>query len=118
MKRFVLATAAASLLAMPVVAQDAEKGAAGPVMTRDASYLRSVDDVNVVNVNGEKIGEIEEILVDAEGKPAGFLVEIGGFMGLGDSDVAIPLDALTWENGQYVSKMTQEQLENLRPWDE
>ncbi len=118
MIRFALITTAAGLLALPAIAQDAETGAAGTVDTRDSAFLQSVDDTDVVNANGEKIGEIEEILVDSDGKPAGFKIEFGGFLGMGDKDVAVPLDALTWEAGRYVSKMTQEQLENLQPWDE
>ncbi|MEB8388979.1 PRC-barrel domain-containing protein [Rhodobacteraceae bacterium KMM 6894] len=110
---------AASLLAAPMMAQDAETGSAGPVQTRDGTYLKSVEDVDVTNAEGEVIGEIEEILVNADGEPAGFRVELdSGLFDFGDDDVSIPLEALTWSNGQYVSKMSKEQLEKLRPWDE
>ncbi|MGR3452812.1 PRC-barrel domain-containing protein [Pseudooceanicola sp.] len=107
-----------ALLATPLAAQDAEDGAAGPVTSRDATFLKSVEDVDVVSADGEKIGEIEEILVDSEGRPAGFLIEFGGWLNLGDDDVAVPLEALTYDGGNYVSKMTEEQLSNLQPWDE
>jgi sporulation protein YlmC with PRC-barrel domain len=108
----------AILLAGPGFAQDAEDGAAGPVETRDGTYLQSVEDIDVYTANNEKIGEVEEILIDGEGKPAGFLLEIGGFLDLGDSDVSVPLEALTWTGAHYVSKMTVEQLESLQPFDE
>ena len=110
--------AAAAVLAFPAMAQDAEEGSAGPVDTRDAAYLKSADDLDVVSANGDKIGEIEEILIDADGNPAGFLIEFSGFLNLGDDEVAVPLAALTYDGGAYVSKMTEEQLKNLRPWDE
>lgn len=109
---------AALLCAGPLFAQDAEDGAAGPVETRDATYLQTVEDMDVRNADGEKIGEIEEILIDADGVPAGFLLEIGGFLDLGDSDVSVPLEALTWTGSYYVSKMTETQLEALQPFDE
>ncbi len=109
--------AATMLTALPLAAQDAEVGA-GPVETRDGTYLQSVDDTNVINAKGEKIGEIEEILVDSDGKPAGFLIDLGGFLNLSDHDVTVPLDALEWNGKEYVSKMTEQQLENLTPWDE
>ncbi|MFP7570958.1 PRC-barrel domain-containing protein [Marivita sp. S2033] len=109
---------AALLLASPLAAQDAEVGSAGPRDTRDGTYMQSIDDIDVRNADGEVIGEIEEILIDQDGKPAGFVIEFGGFLGLADSDVAVPLEALTWNESHYVSKMTQEQLEALRPWDE
>ncbi len=113
-----LIIAAAMLAALPLAAQDAELGSAGPKDTRDSTYLKSVDDAKVVTADGEEIGEISEILVDADGKPAGYLVELGGFLGLGERDVAIPLEALEWSGNRYVSKMTEEQLKNLTPWDE
>lgn len=109
---------AAVLLAAPLAAQDAEVGSAGPKDTRDDTFMQSVDDMDVRNADGEIIGEIEEILVDQDGKPAGFVIELGGFFGLADSDVAVPLGALEWDGSGYVTKMTREQLEALRPWDE
>lgn len=111
-------TLAALLCAAPALAQDAEDGSAGPVETRDDTYLQSVEDTDVRTGDGDKIGEVEEILIDAEGVPAGFLLEIGGFFDLGDSDVSVPLEALTWSGSHYVSKMTVEQLERLQPFDE
>ena len=110
--------AAATLTALPLAAQDAEEGSAGPKDIRNDTYLQSVDDTKVVNANGEKIGEIDEILVDADGKPAGFLIDMGGLLDLRDDDVAVPLEALEWNGKEYVSKMTEEQLKNLQPWDE
>ncbi|WP_133176180.1 PRC-barrel domain-containing protein [Pelagivirga sediminicola] len=113
-----LIIAAATLTALPLAAQDAEDGSAGPKDTRDATYLQSVDDTNVVNANGEKIGEIDEILIDADGNPAAFVIDMGGLLDLGDEDVAVPLEALQWNGKEYVSKMTEEQLQKLQPWDE
>lgn len=107
-----------ALAAAPLAAQDAEEGSAGPKDWRDGAYLQSVDDIDVITPDGDTVGEVEEILIDSDGKPAGFLIEIGGFFELGDNDVAVPLDALTWNGAEYVSTMTPEQLENLRPWDE
>jgi hypothetical protein len=104
--------------ASAAAAQDAEVGSAGPVDTRDGTYLQTVEDIDIVNADGDKIGEVEEILIDSDGIPAGFLIEIGGFLGLADSDVRLPLDALVWNGVHYVSKMTEDQLENLRPFDE
>ena len=108
----------AILLAGPALAQDAEEGDAGPIETRDGTYLQSVEDMDVYTADNEKIGEVEEILIDGDGVPAGFLLEIGGFFDLGDSDVSVPLEALTWNGAHYVSKMTVDQLESLQPFDE
>ncbi|GGM06053.1 hypothetical protein GCM10011534_29730 [Pseudooceanicola nanhaiensis] len=118
MKTTLCTTALALLLATPLAAQNAETGDAGPVTSRDATYLKSIEDIDVVSADGDKIGEVEEILVDADGNPAAFLIEFGGWFDLGDDDVAVPLEALTYDGKNYVSKMTEEQLQNLQPWDE
>lgn len=112
------ATFFCATLAAPVMAQDAEVGTSPPVNSRDDTYLMSADGIDVLSRTGEKIGEVEEILVDADGVPAGVLIEFDGIYLFEDDDVAVPLDALEYDGIAYVSKMTEQQLENLRPWDE
>jgi hypothetical protein len=113
-------TGLATLAALPLAAQEDAMGdgQSGPVDSRDSAYLQSVEDMDVLNAGGDKIGEVEEILVDEQGRPAGFLLEVGGYVGLLDKDVRVPLDALDWDGSAYVSRMTEQQLENLAPWDE
>ncbi|KUF11850.1 PRC-barrel domain-containing protein [Pseudoponticoccus marisrubri] len=115
---FTRITALLCLTALPALAQEEGDQSWGPVDRRDNSYLKSVDDMDVVDADGEKIGEIEEILVDEAGHPAAFHIEVGGFLDIGDEDVAVPLAALTYEDGVYVSKMNRTQIENLPEWDD
>ncbi len=105
-------------LAAPVMAQDAEVGSNLPVNSRDDAYLMSAQGIEVVSATGEKIGKVEQILVDADGVPAGVVIEFDGVYLFEDDDVAVPLEALNYNGTAYVSKMTEEQLANLRPWDE
>ncbi|MGR3321787.1 MAG: PRC-barrel domain-containing protein [Pseudooceanicola sp.] len=116
--RHLTLTLCAAALAAPAVAQDAETGSGGPKDRRDGAYLMSAEDIDVLSTDGEKIGEVEEILVDSEGVPAGVLIEFDGFHLFEDDDVAVPMEALTYNGREYVSKMTEDQLANLRPWDE
>jgi uncharacterized protein YrrD len=114
-----LAAAALALPALAAAQEDAlDEGRTGPVETRDASYLRVAEDVEVRTTDGQLVGEIEDVLLDEAGRPAGYVVEIDGFLGILDRDVQVPMESLTWENSHFVSKMTEEQLENLAPWDE
>jgi hypothetical protein len=85
---------------------------------QDDSYLRVVNDIDVVTADGLRIGEIEEVLIDTEGRPQAFVVEMGGFLGIGDREAAVPIDGFTYANGVYVSKMTETQLANLPEWDD
>jgi putative membrane protein len=53
--------------------------------------------LNVYNENDEKIGDINEVLVDRNGKAEAVVIGVGGFLGLGEHDVAVPFSALRWE---------------------
>lgn len=41
-----------------------------------------------------KIGDIVDVLVDREGKATAFIVGVGGFLGLGQKEVAVPFNAV------------------------
>lgn len=114
-------TAALVLFAAPLAAQDAantdDSQRWGARDGRDGSYLVDVTGADVLGADAEKIGEIAAILVDESGRPAAFHVEIGGWLDLGDEDVAVPLDAFTHGPDGYTSKMTVQQLRNLPEWD-
>jgi sporulation protein YlmC with PRC-barrel domain len=49
--------------------------------------------LNVYNNDNEKIGGITELIVDKSGKLDAVVVGAGGFLGLGEHDVAIPYRA-------------------------
>jgi sporulation protein YlmC with PRC-barrel domain len=54
--------------------------------------------LNVYNQNNEKIGDISELIVDSSGKVQAVVVGIGGFLGMGEHDVAIPFDQIKLVN--------------------
>jgi sporulation protein YlmC with PRC-barrel domain len=60
-----------------------------------ASKLEGLD---VYNQNNEKIGDISELLVDSSGKIQAVVVGVGGFLGMGERDVAIPFDQIKFVN--------------------
>jgi len=49
---------------------------------------------NVYDPADNKIGSIEDVLVDPGGKIAAFIVAVGGFLGVGEKDVATPFSAV------------------------
>jgi sporulation protein YlmC with PRC-barrel domain len=52
--------------------------------------------LNVYNSDNEKIGGITELIVDRSGKLDAVVVGAGGFLGLGEHDVAIPYSQISW----------------------
>ena len=59
-----------------------------------ASKLEGVD---IYNQNNERIGEIDDVLVDKSGKVEAVVIGVGGFLGIGERNVAVPFNALQWQ---------------------
>ena len=54
--------------------------------------------VNVYNEANEKIGDINEVILDKSGKVANVILGVGGFLGMGEHYVAVAFDKLKWVN--------------------
>jgi sporulation protein YlmC with PRC-barrel domain len=49
---------------------------------------------SVYDPSDSKIGEIMDVLIDKGGKVTALIVGVGGFLGMGEKDVAVPFDAV------------------------
>ena len=52
--------------------------------------------VKVVGPSGKSIGAISEVLVDHSGNAQAVVIGVGGFLGIGQKEVAVPFNALKW----------------------
>ncbi|NEW91786.1 PRC-barrel domain-containing protein [Rhodopseudomonas sp. BR0M22] len=50
--------------------------------------------LNVYNQGNEKLGDINEILLDNQGRVQAVVIGVGGFLGVGERDVAVAFDKL------------------------
>ena len=57
-----------------------------------------IEGLDVYNQNNEKIGDISEMLVDQSGKIQAVVIGVGGFLGIGERNVAIPFDQVKFVN--------------------
>lgn len=74
----------------------------------------------VVNPDGEKLGTIEELMIDLEnGRVAYAVLSFGGFLGIGDKLFAVPFEALELdpENRRFVLDVSREKLEQAPGFD-
>jgi sporulation protein YlmC with PRC-barrel domain len=71
-------------------------------------------DYDLTNMNGESMGEIEDLLVNmSTGEIPYATIEYGGFLDIGDRQVAVPLNALNWNAvGQLGLTIEEDQLAN------
>jgi sporulation protein YlmC with PRC-barrel domain len=54
--------------------------------------------LNVYNDANEKLGDINEVILDKSGRVAHVILGVGGFLGMGEHYVAVAFDKLKWEN--------------------
>jgi sporulation protein YlmC with PRC-barrel domain len=54
--------------------------------------------VNVYNDANEKIGDINDVILDKSGKVENVVLGVGGFLGMGEHYLAVAYDKLKWSN--------------------
>jgi sporulation protein YlmC with PRC-barrel domain len=100
-KYLVAALLGATLLSGAALAQNAttDRSNANTAVHRDGQWRASkLIGLNVYNDNNEKIGSIEELIVDKSAKVDDVILGVGGFLGMGEHYVAVPMEKLKWVN--------------------
>jgi putative membrane protein len=73
---------------------------------------------SVVNNKGDKVGKIEDIVLDKD-KAVLAVLSVGGFLGIGDKDVAVPFDQLQPGENKTIllSGATEDQLKSMPAYE-
>ena len=69
----------------------------------------------VVDAKGNEVGSVDDVTFDKKGKPTSLKVDVGGFLGVGDKDVAMKASALKFDPDRkvLVTTMTKDQIKKL-----
>jgi sporulation protein YlmC with PRC-barrel domain len=59
----------------------------------------------VVSANNESIGDINDVILDRNGQIMAAVVGVGGFLGIGEKDVAVPFKSLEFMSSQQAQAM-------------
>ncbi|RKK04359.1 PRC-barrel domain containing protein [Pseudoroseomonas wenyumeiae] len=74
------------------------------------------DDIQLINKQGQTIGEIEDLVIDNGKTVTGIVVSVGGFLGMGERHVVLNPSAVTIQrdgsNLKGTVDMTQDELKN------
>jgi len=76
-------------------------------------------DTEVQNDKGDKIGEIDDIIIDKQ-KALFAIIEVGGFLGIGGNLIAVPYESLTLnDKGDKITLPggTKEELQKLKKFE-
>lgn len=63
-------------------------------------------DKSVYNAAGKSIGELKDVLIDKDGKVTALVVGVGGFLGLGEKNVAVDYDFVQKDGGISPQRIT------------
>jgi sporulation protein YlmC with PRC-barrel domain len=95
-----------TFLCVAATAQQAPAPKATPAQAQTAPAFKHSNEwrsskligLNVYNQQNEKIGDINEILLTPDGRIAGVIIGVGGFLGMGEHDVLVKLNQLKFVN--------------------
>jgi sporulation protein YlmC with PRC-barrel domain len=101
-----------------------EAAPAAPMVKADGHLATNIIGETVYNGTGdsaENIGDVNDIVIGADGNIEAVIVGVGGFLGIGEKDVAVEYAQLDWaeKDGDrwLVAPMTKEQLETQAVFD-
>ncbi len=106
MKNIVAASLIAVAVVMPAQAQETVKptdapGAVEFLATQKSGEIRVRQWIGapLKSVSGETVGDINDFLI-SDGEVTGVIAGVGGFLGIGEKDVAMPLSAVDLQSNQ------------------
>ncbi|EIM25572.1 PRC-barrel domain-containing protein [Microvirga lotononidis] len=82
--------------------------AAGQFMTQMQSSQIMASDLigtRVVSANNESIGDVNDVILDRNGRVMAAVVGVGGFLGIGEKNVAVPFDSLEFMSAQQAQAL-------------
>jgi sporulation protein YlmC with PRC-barrel domain len=108
MLKSVVTAAAVGLFAVSAyAANDYPSAQMQTTIPQDAVTVTDWYKQDVYDPNNNKIGQVMDVLLDKSGKVDTLIVGVGGFLGMGEKDVAVPFDHIhaTRENNKMTLVM-------------
>jgi len=77
---------------------------------------------NSASEDAETVGDVNDIIMTPDGKAVATIVGVGGFLGIGEKEVAVSIDELHWQTDadgemMLVGDLTKEELEGAPKFD-
>jgi hypothetical protein len=65
------------------------------------SATRDLLNTNIKNDKGETIGRVRDLIVSTDGTVSAAIIGVGGFLGIGRRNVAIPTNEFKYQDGHF-----------------
>jgi sporulation protein YlmC with PRC-barrel domain len=89
---------AATAIGIALFSTSAMAQTAGSASAKGEWQASKLIGINVYNDQNQKIGDIKELLLDKNGKVQDVAIAVGGFLGMGEHDVAVQFNQLKWSD--------------------
>jgi sporulation protein YlmC with PRC-barrel domain len=66
----------------------------------------------VYDVNNQKIGSVQDLILNKDGRAATAVVDVGSFLGVGGKNVAVSLNDIKTDNNRLTLDRSKQQLQN------
>ncbi|MFO1125156.1 MAG: PRC-barrel domain-containing protein [Methylocystis sp.] len=63
-------------------------------LPQNALLVSNIHEQNVYDPQENKIGEVKDLMLDRSGKVTAAIISVGGFLGIGEKDVAVAFDEI------------------------
>jgi sporulation protein YlmC with PRC-barrel domain len=112
MQRSAILLAAILLGGVPAMAQDVDTSSVPQNAFGDSELVGQ----NVMDVTGQTVGRVSDLVVDADQRVEAVVVEVGGFLGIGTKPVRLETASLQQEgDGTIRVGLSADQLDSLPP---
>lgn len=103
---------------VPTATPDASTAASAHQYSKDVingwSVKKNVLGKNVYNDQDEKVGDIRDVVLSSDGTATHYVVGVGGFLGMGEHDVALPFKELHPADDRFTLQgYTKDRLKEL-----
>lgn len=119
MKKFAIALPLAALIAVPAFAQTQwveleDRAEVAPF----ASTVDQVEDWDVYDANGQKLGEVEAVLGADATTATALAIDFDDAAAYVDGNVIVPIDQFTWEANRLSLTIDQAGAQQLELWND
>lgn len=91
---------------------------ATPSAASGESFDAKLKGKSVYNENDEKVGDVKDLVMSADGKVTHVILGVGGFVGVGEHPVAIPFDEINQTGDKLTLRgYTKDQLKEMPAYE-
>lgn len=85
-------------------------------VTAFSATVDEIDDLDVYNAAGTKIGEVEDMVGTDKSTPTALIIDFEGTEGYADQDVVVPIDQVVWENDRLILSADTDTVNAMEVW--